>query len=225
MVQWLHRNRHEGFSINALLGAAANGHVEVVDFLVYNRSDLSQKLELACDAACATGQLHVVRYFVNTCHVGCSPAGFESAATRGDLHLLQYLAEQALIPPASYLLMASDLSEVGSMSEDEDSSFGSLEDSDEDMLLEEEEGETEQTVLLSTDTPEEDIATRNRKVSVDSSMASMRVEAELSSHSREHVATPIPVLKRESEENVAGSYGYESNTTYFDDTLCYGYVS
>ena len=199
----------------------------MVDFLVYNRSDLSQKLELACDAACATGQLHVVKYFVDVCRVGCSPAGFESAATRGDLRLLQYLAEQALIPPASYLLMASDLSEVGSMSEDDDeSSFGSLEDCDENMLLEEDEGEQvpQQASPENSNIPEDEVATRNRKVSVDSSMASMRVEAELSSNSLGNVAEPIGIIKRESEEHVAGSYGGESNTTYFDDTLCYGYV-
>jgi hypothetical protein len=70
IVEWLHRNRIEGCTARALIGAAGNGHREVVEFLVTHRGDLGNYIDLAFTAACgsAAGKT-VIEYFVNELQV------------------------------------------------------------------------------------------------------------------------------------------------------------
>jgi hypothetical protein len=102
-----------------LIGAAANGHVEVMNFLILNVASLGQYIQVACDAACKMGKMDVIKYAVEMWMCGCSPTGLDDLATFGDTSIIEYLLKHDILPPLSYLFLASDLSDEDTVSLEE----------------------------------------------------------------------------------------------------------
>ena len=110
-----------GCTAAALIGAAANGHLDVMNFLILNVPSLGQHIQVACDAACKMGKMNIIKYFVSTWSCGCSPTGLDDLAMFGDTSIIEYLLKNDILPPLSYLMLASDLSDEDTISlQDED---------------------------------------------------------------------------------------------------------
>lgn len=65
IVEWLHYNRTEGCSSKAIEDAASNGHFKVVEFLHKNRSEENKK---AFVNAAKNGHFDIVKYFIKNGH-------------------------------------------------------------------------------------------------------------------------------------------------------------
>ena len=119
MYVLLNHDSPAGCTAAALIGAAANGHVEVLNFLILNVASLGQHIQVACDTACKMGQVDVIKYAVNTWNCGCSPSGLDDLARFGDTDIIDYLLQHDILPPQAYLLLASDLSDEDTISLDD----------------------------------------------------------------------------------------------------------
>lgn len=113
-----------GCTSAALIGAATNGHVEVVNYLILNVASLGQYIQAACDAACKMGKMNVIKYAVNMWMCGCSPSGLDDLAMFGDISIVDYLLKGKVLPSQEYLNLASDITEEDCVSLDpEDSEY------------------------------------------------------------------------------------------------------
>ena len=89
IVQWLHFNRREGCSTEAMDRAAKHGYLEVVQWLHDNRDEgCSTK---AMDGASGNGHLEVVHWLHKHRSEGCTKEAMDNAATSGDLEMLRWL--------------------------------------------------------------------------------------------------------------------------------------
>jgi hypothetical protein len=109
-----------GCTAAALIGAATNGHVEVMHFLILHVASLGQYIQVACDAACKMGKMNVIKYAVKSWMCGCSPTGLDDLAEIGDTKILEYLLKNRILPSQSYLYLASDLSDEDTISLESD---------------------------------------------------------------------------------------------------------
>lgn len=89
VVRFLHFQRSEGCTTAALDNAAANGHLDVVQFLHNHRSEGGTVA--AVDMAAANGHLEVVQYLFMHRHDGCTPAAMDHAARYSHIDVVQFL--------------------------------------------------------------------------------------------------------------------------------------
>ncbi|KAF0692679.1 Aste57867_16264 [Aphanomyces stellatus] len=105
IVQWLRTNTDATCSYIALLGAARNGHMAIVHFLIehfrdkFGRPDLGnpfKKVEFAIHVASENGHLEIVKYLVAH-HIDDGVGGtIDQAAAYGHLHIIQWLVENGV---------------------------------------------------------------------------------------------------------------------------------
>ncbi|TYZ52210.1 hypothetical protein PybrP1_008278 [[Pythium] brassicae (nom. inval.)] len=92
VVQWLHaRDAEYAFSAKAMDAAAANGSLEVVEFLHEKRSEGCTADAL--DSAAANGHLDVVRFLHEKRDEGCTARAMDNAAKNGHLDVVRFLHE------------------------------------------------------------------------------------------------------------------------------------
>ncbi|EGZ11588.1 hypothetical protein PHYSODRAFT_336109 [Phytophthora sojae] len=91
MVKWLHYNRSEGCTTKAMDEAARGGHLEVVKWLHEHRTEGCTVG--AMDSAAGGGHLEVVKWLHENCTEGCSRDAMTLAAESGHLRVLRWLHE------------------------------------------------------------------------------------------------------------------------------------
>ncbi|KDO28563.1 hypothetical protein SPRG_06421 [Saprolegnia parasitica CBS 223.65] len=91
VVTFLHWNRTEGGTAFALDGAAANGHLDVIEFLHLNRREGCTTRAL--DEAAANGHLAVVQFLHFNRTEGCTHQALDEAISRGHLDVVRFLIE------------------------------------------------------------------------------------------------------------------------------------
>ncbi|KDO28592.1 hypothetical protein SPRG_06448 [Saprolegnia parasitica CBS 223.65] len=89
VVRFLHYNRTEGCTVDALDGAILNGHLDIVHFLIEQRTEGASPNIL--DRAAANGHLGVVKYLHFLGSLGCTVAAVNKAAAGGPLEVVQCL--------------------------------------------------------------------------------------------------------------------------------------
>ncbi|RLN43697.1 hypothetical protein BBJ28_00013362 [Nothophytophthora sp. Chile5] len=89
VVQWLHANRTEGCTTAAMDGAAVSGHLHVVQWLHANRSEGCTTL--AMDGAATNGHLEVVQWLHANMSTGCTSGAMSVAASDGHLEVVKWL--------------------------------------------------------------------------------------------------------------------------------------
>ncbi|GLE04940.1 hypothetical protein PINS_up013921 [Pythium insidiosum] len=89
VVQFLHEHSAEGGSIAAMDGAARHGHLAVVEFLDSHRDEGCTTA--AMDDAAAHGHLEVVKYLHERRSEGCTTAAMDLAAEHGHLDVIKFL--------------------------------------------------------------------------------------------------------------------------------------
>lgn len=91
--QWLHTNRTEGCMRKAMDAAAGNGHLEMVQWLHENRAEGCTTD--AMTKAAAAGHLDVVKWLHENRPEGCTSNAIEQVACTGRLDIAQYLHDKA----------------------------------------------------------------------------------------------------------------------------------
>ena len=91
VVRWLHDNRTEGCTTDAMNWAAKNGHLEVVRWLHEDRSEGCTKR--AMNDADGYGHLEVVRWLHEHRSEGCTTDAMVLAARHGHLEVVKWLHE------------------------------------------------------------------------------------------------------------------------------------
>ncbi|KAF0697555.1 Aste57867_11766 [Aphanomyces stellatus] len=91
VIQWLVANRLDGATERALDGAAAANHLAVVAFLDENRRDGATTA--AMDLAATNGHLDMIRYLHTYRREGCTTKAMDGAAANGHLEVVQFLHE------------------------------------------------------------------------------------------------------------------------------------
>ncbi|KAE9274379.1 hypothetical protein PR003_g29627, partial [Phytophthora rubi] len=91
VVRWLHENRTEGCTTDAMDCAARNGHLELVQYLHEHRKE-GCTLN-AMDGAASNGHLEVVKWLHGHRSEGCSSKAMDGAASGGYLAVVQWLHE------------------------------------------------------------------------------------------------------------------------------------
>lgn len=86
MLEFLHANRSEGATSEAIDAAASNGHLPVVRWLTTNMPNLVGTTKAMDGAACA-GHLEVVKYLHEFRSEGCTTEAMDLAARRGHLEV------------------------------------------------------------------------------------------------------------------------------------------
>ncbi|KAK1935021.1 putative ankyrin repeat protein [Phytophthora citrophthora] len=89
VVRWLHLFRKEGCTKQAMNAAAAYGHLDVVEWLHENRPEGCDKS--AVSAAAANGHLAVVRFLLENRREGSTGDAMCQAAANGHLEMAQWL--------------------------------------------------------------------------------------------------------------------------------------
>ncbi|KDO28615.1 hypothetical protein SPRG_06471 [Saprolegnia parasitica CBS 223.65] len=89
VVRFLHFNRTEGCTVDALDGAILNGHLDVIRFLLEHRTEGASPNVL--DAAAANGHLVVVQYLHSLGSYDCTVDAVNKAASAGHLEVVQFL--------------------------------------------------------------------------------------------------------------------------------------
>ncbi|KDO28556.1 hypothetical protein SPRG_06414 [Saprolegnia parasitica CBS 223.65] len=90
VVRFLHFNRTEGCTTKALDEAIRNGHLAIVRFLIEHRSEGASRNMLDC--AAANGHLEVVQYLHSLgSSIGCTVYTVDVAVSRGHLNVVQFL--------------------------------------------------------------------------------------------------------------------------------------
>eukprot|EP01133_Synstelium_polycarpum_P008362 gene8362-9822_t len=89
VLQWLHANRSEGMSAVALESAAANNRLDVVQWIVENRSETISKTVIG--GAAQGGHIEIVKYLVEECGVQVTKETVSFAAKSGNVELVEYL--------------------------------------------------------------------------------------------------------------------------------------
>lgn len=90
LVQWLHRNRHEGCTTEAMDGAAAHGHFEIVLWLHENRTEGCT--DQACFMAAIRGHLDVAQWLYETRCATFPLNTFDHVCANGHLEVAQWLS-------------------------------------------------------------------------------------------------------------------------------------
>ncbi|KAG1685609.1 hypothetical protein DVH05_007907 [Phytophthora capsici] len=91
VVQWLHANCSQGCTTSAMDLAAYNGYLETVKWLHANRKEGCTTD--AMDGAAASGHLHVVKWLHEHTDGGCTTDAMDNAASGGHFELLKWLHE------------------------------------------------------------------------------------------------------------------------------------
>ncbi|KAL3666140.1 hypothetical protein V7S43_008929 [Phytophthora oleae] len=89
IVRWLHLFREEGCTKQAMNDAAAYGHLAVIEYLHENRSEGCDKS--AVNNAAANGHLAVVRFLLENRREGSTGDAMCQAAANGHLEMAQWL--------------------------------------------------------------------------------------------------------------------------------------
>ncbi|KAG3047999.1 hypothetical protein PC121_g19735 [Phytophthora cactorum] len=89
IVQYLHEQRTEGCTVAALDGAARNGHFDMVKFLHINRREGCSTA--AMDGAAAGGFLEIVQFLHEHRSEGCTSKAMNGAARSGYLEVVRFL--------------------------------------------------------------------------------------------------------------------------------------
>ncbi|EGG22224.1 hypothetical protein DFA_04342 [Cavenderia fasciculata] len=88
IVKYLHFNRSEGCSPEAMVGALMNGHLEVVRFLLDHRPE--SYTNAAMTKACGSGHFEIVKLFHDR-NLTCTKLAMDAAATSGHLNIVKFL--------------------------------------------------------------------------------------------------------------------------------------
>ncbi|KAE9087782.1 hypothetical protein PF007_g20240 [Phytophthora fragariae] len=89
VVQWLHRNRNEGCTMDAMDSAAGNGHLDMVKWLhEHTKMGCTTK---AMDAAARGGHLEVVKWLHEHTDEGCTSKAMDGAVHSGALDVVKWL--------------------------------------------------------------------------------------------------------------------------------------
>lgn len=89
VVQWLHQNRNEGCTMDAMNAAAANGHLDMVKWLLeHTKVGCTMK---AMDGAARGGHLEVVKWRHEHTDGGCTSKAMDGAARSGALDVMKWL--------------------------------------------------------------------------------------------------------------------------------------
>ncbi|KAE9087779.1 hypothetical protein PF007_g20243 [Phytophthora fragariae] len=91
VVEWLDQNRTDGCTVEAMDSAAAGGHLEVVKWLHEHRSEGCSTA--AIDGAAAKGHLEVVQWLHENTRAGCTTSAMDQAAAGGHLNVVKWLHE------------------------------------------------------------------------------------------------------------------------------------
>ncbi|KAF4028311.1 Ankyrin repeats (3 copies) [Phytophthora infestans] len=91
ILQWLHVNRSEGCTTEAMDNAAAVGNLEIVKWLHLNRGEGCTKQ--AMNDAAANGHLAVVEWLHEHRGEGCDKSAVSNAAAKGHLAVVRFLLE------------------------------------------------------------------------------------------------------------------------------------
>ncbi|KAG6974927.1 hypothetical protein JG688_00002830 [Phytophthora aleatoria] len=91
MAQWIHENRSEPCSTEAMDYAAGKGHLDVVRFLHENRTEGCTKH--AMSSAAANGHLEMVQWLYANRNERMTANALRSAAKYGHLNVVQWLSE------------------------------------------------------------------------------------------------------------------------------------
>ncbi|ETL99880.1 hypothetical protein L917_03348 [Phytophthora nicotianae] len=91
IVRYLHERRTEGCTVAAMDGAARNGFMEVVQFLHTQRTEGCTVAAL--DGAARNGHLDMVKFLHDNRTEGCSTAAMDDAAAGGFLEIIHFLHE------------------------------------------------------------------------------------------------------------------------------------
>ncbi|GMF34007.1 unnamed protein product [Phytophthora lilii] len=94
IVQYLHTQRTEGCTVAAMDGAARNGHMQVVEFLHTQRTEGCTAA--AMDGAARSGHLAMVQFLHTNRTEGCTTAAMDGAAAGGFIDVVQFLHEHRL---------------------------------------------------------------------------------------------------------------------------------
>jgi hypothetical protein len=89
VVKWLHENRTEGCTVEAMNRAAEYGHLEIVKWLHENRTEGCTKS--AMDDAAKYGHLKVVKWLHENRTEGCTTYAMNDAARCGHLEVVKFL--------------------------------------------------------------------------------------------------------------------------------------
>ncbi|EGZ19130.1 hypothetical protein PHYSODRAFT_354169 [Phytophthora sojae] len=89
VVQWLHHNRLEGCTTEAMDGAASGGHLDIVKWLHDHTS--AGCTTNAMDGAASSGHLDVVRWLHEHRSEGCTTRAMDGAAACGALDVVKWL--------------------------------------------------------------------------------------------------------------------------------------
>ncbi|EQC33956.1 hypothetical protein SDRG_08635 [Saprolegnia diclina VS20] len=89
VVKFLHFNRTEGCTTSALNGAISHGHLDVVRFLLEHRTEGASPNIL--ESAAAGGHLDVVQYLDSLGTFACTELAVEDAARAGHLEVVKFL--------------------------------------------------------------------------------------------------------------------------------------
>ncbi|KAE9045228.1 hypothetical protein PR003_g6219 [Phytophthora rubi] len=92
VVRYLHTQRTEGCTAAAMDGAARNGHLDVVQFLHSERSEGCTVA--AMDGAARNGHVETVKFLHTQRTEGCTTAAMDGAAGGGFLDVVRFLHEQ-----------------------------------------------------------------------------------------------------------------------------------
>ena len=93
-IKRLHKNHPEGCTIFVMNGAAANGHLDVVKFLI-DEKIVTWCTVVAMDRAAGNGHLDVVKFLHTTLgeRSNCSTNAMDWASQNGHLHVVKWLFE------------------------------------------------------------------------------------------------------------------------------------
>ncbi|TMW61218.1 hypothetical protein Poli38472_013681 [Pythium oligandrum] len=89
MVKYLHSGRKEGCTTAAMNEAAGNGHLSVVEFLHTHRNEGCTVR--AMNSAAGNGHLDVVKFLHENREEGCTNMAMDEAATNGHLEVIRFL--------------------------------------------------------------------------------------------------------------------------------------
>ena len=89
IIKWLHENRNDGCTTNAMDYAATNGHIEIVKWLHENRTEGCTTD--AMDGAIVNGYLEVVQWLYENRTEGYTERAIDFITRRGHLEIVNWL--------------------------------------------------------------------------------------------------------------------------------------
>lgn len=114
VVQWLDQNRSEGCTTKAMDSAAWHGHVHVLEYLHTHRHE-GCTIAALTDAA-SHGQLDTVKWLHKNRSEGCSADTQRHALCFGHTHVLEYMARHTTYFSRGLLLDSlTDLGQFGTV--------------------------------------------------------------------------------------------------------------